>query len=155
MAATQTPLARRTLPQVVLARAERQALVTRAPALAIAVFTLVAAALGGATARVLDPGDFHSLNDALWWSLQTITTVGYGDVVPRHTEGRVIGSIIMLMGIGFITVVTAAITASLIGSSQRAQSPLPGDRLEERLERVAERLLAIEQALVGSEGSGR
>ena len=135
------------IPQIVLQKAERRALVMRAPALAIAGVTLLAAGLGGVIARVVDPGDFPSLSDALWWSLQTVTTVGYGDVVPRHTEGRIIGSIIMCMGIGFITVVTAAVTATLIGSAERARAPLPDSDLDAGLATIAERLAAIEEAL--------
>ena len=58
-----------------------------------------------------DRNDFHSLGAAIWWALQTVTTVGYGDVVPRSTGGRVIGAIVMLSGIGFHTIITAAVTA--------------------------------------------
>ena len=143
------------IPQVVLQRVERRALIMRAPALAIAGVTVLAASLGGVIARVVDPGDFPSLSDALWWSLQTVTTVGYGDVVPRHTEGRIIGSIIMCMGIGFITVATAVVTATLIGSAQRAEPPLPDPALEAGLARIAERLGAIEAALARSDGPTR
>jgi voltage-gated potassium channel Kch len=139
--------AKQPLPQIVLARAERRALILRAPALAIAGFIVLAAAFGGVIARLVDPGDFPSLGDALWWSLQTVTTVGYGDVVPRHTEGRVIGAIIMCMGIGFITVVTSAVTATLIGSAQRDRDAPHARELEAGLTRIADRLAAIEDAL--------
>ena len=80
----------------------------------IAVITLVITLLGGTLAWLIDRNEFSSLGDSIWWALQTVTTVGYGDVVPRETDGRVIGVILMLQGIGLITVVAAAVTATLI-----------------------------------------
>src|SRR5690349_4410693 len=79
----------------------------------IAMFTIVFAVAGGLLIRVFDKQDFPTIGDGLWWSLQTVTTVGYGDIVPHNTEGRVIASLVMLTGIGFIAVVTAAVTAAL------------------------------------------
>ena len=49
----------------------------------------------------------HSFFDALWWSLSTITTVGYGDIYPVTTAGRVIGGFTMIVGISAFAVVTA------------------------------------------------
>ena len=46
----------------------------------------------------------------MWWAMQTVTTVGYGDVTPRHTSGRIVAVFVMLEGIAFLTIVIAAIT---------------------------------------------
>jgi hypothetical protein len=94
----------------------------------IALATVTIALAGAILARLLDRKDFHSLGEAMWWSLQTVTTVGYGDVVPEGTEGRVIGGIIMLAGVAFLAVVTGAVTAALIESARRrGLSPRRGD----------------------------
>ena len=55
----------------------------------------------------------------LWWAVQTVTTVGYGDTVPQTLAGRALATLVMLTGIGFISVVTAAITAAFIESARR------------------------------------
>jgi voltage-gated potassium channel len=135
-----------TVPRLVR-HAEHSPLLTRLPVIVIAGFTMIAALLAGVVVRLSDPADFRSLPDALWWSVQTITTVGYGDIVPRHTEGRVIAAIVMLMGIALIAVVTATVTATLVNASRADSEREPGDEIGERLDQNSTRLTAIEQAL--------
>lgn len=55
----------------------------------------------------------------LWYSLVTITTVGYGDVVPVTEKGQVFGTILILFGVVFFSLITANISAFLVGSEQR------------------------------------
>jgi voltage-gated potassium channel len=99
--------------------------------------------------RLVDRQEFPSIGKGLWFALQTVTTVGYGDVTPTHTDGRVIGAVVMLTGIGFLAVITASVTASLIEASRRR---LVGSETElaERLEEVSDRLVRIEASLGGS-----
>lgn len=52
--------------------------------------------------------------DGLWWAIVTITTVGYGDIVPKTTAGRLIAVVVMVVGIGFIAVLTGAIAERFI-----------------------------------------
>jgi len=56
--------------------------------------------------------NLHSLFDAFYWALVTISTVGYGDITPVSTEGRAISMIIMLTGIGLISFITSVIVSS-------------------------------------------
>lgn len=140
-----------TVPRLVR-HAERSPLLTRLPVIVIAGFTMIAALLAGVLVRLTDPGDFRSLPDALWWAVQTITTVGYGDIVPRHTEGRVIAAIVMLMGIALIAVVTATVTATLVIAGRADSETEPGDEIGERLDQISNRLTVIEQALDRSAG---
>ena len=100
----------------------------------MSVYTVLVTLAGGTLVWLLARDDFASFGAALWWAVQTVTTVGYGDVVPSNTEGRVIGVIVMLSGIGFLTVITAAVTASLIEAARR------------RLERGSEHDLAAQLA---------
>ena len=73
--------------------------------------------------RIVDPDNFPSLGLAIWWALQTVTTVGYGDVVPTTAAGRVIGGIEMVLGISFITFLTAGVTSIVIQrGSAKAQA---------------------------------
>ena len=61
-------------------------------------------------------GRINSFGDAIWWSSATITTVGYGDVFPITTTGRVVGVITMVVGISTFAVVTAKVAEFLIHS---------------------------------------
>src|SRR5215218_8326835 len=117
--------------------------IRRASAL-IALITLAIGLGAGLLMRTFDPREFHSTGSGLWWSVQTLTTVGYGDKVPTNTEGRLLAVAVMVAGLGFMSVVTAAITAAFIEAARRRR------RLPEEitLEHIAQRLDQIEAALV-------
>ena len=85
----------------------------------IAVFTVVVTVAGGVLERLLDHQEYPTIGRGLWFALQTVTTVGYGDVTPSESGGRFIAAVVMLSGIGFLAVITAAVTASLVESSRR------------------------------------
>jgi voltage-gated potassium channel len=63
--------------------------------------------------------------DALWWGIVTLTTVGYGDVVPKTPEGRVIASVLMLLGVGLFSAITATLTSFLIQGGGHPASEIP------------------------------
>lgn len=58
------------------------------------------------------PERFTTIPHAIWWGMATLTTVGYGDVVPVSTMGRVLGVVIMLLGVG-----TFALPAGILASA--------------------------------------
>jgi voltage-gated potassium channel len=74
--------------------------------------------------------------DALWWGVTTLTTVGYGDTYPVTSEGRLGAMILMLLGIGLFSAITATITSYFI--SQETPARDRGDRVVERLQRLAD-----------------
>jgi voltage-gated potassium channel len=125
----------------------RESLTARRAAGIIAGFTVLITVAGGILERVVDHREFHTIGRGLWFALQTVTTVGYGDVTPKQADGRFIGAVVMLTGLGFLAVITASVTASLVESSRRryaAQSDVDETR---RLEDLSERLARIEAAL--------
>lgn len=77
---------------------------------------LVFVIIAGAVFSVLEDTDFAS---GLWYVLVTVTTVGYGDLVPRTETGRVFGAFLILFGVVLFSIVTANIAAFLIGSDQK------------------------------------
>jgi voltage-gated potassium channel len=125
----------------------RESLTARRAAAIIAAFTLIITVAGGILERVFDRQEFPTIGRGLWFALQTVTTVGYGDVTPRQSDGRFIGAVVMLTGIGFLAVITASVTASLIESSRRrfAESEV---ELARQLQEVSERLVRIEASLI-------
>lgn len=77
--------------------------------------TFVLLALAGAVVIwIVDKHDFPSLGLATWWSLQTVTTVGYGDVVPTTVVGRLIGGVELVLGVSFVAFLTAGVTSNVI-----------------------------------------
>ena len=62
----------------------------------IVTATMVLTIMGGVLVWILDREDFPTVGDGLWWALQTVTTVGYGDVTPSDGVGRVIGTVVVL-----------------------------------------------------------
>jgi voltage-gated potassium channel len=125
----------------------RESLTARRAAGIIAGVTVLITVAGGILERLIDHQEFPTIGRGLWFALQTVTTVGYGDVTPRQTDGRLIGAVVMLSGIGFLAVITASVTASLVESSRRryaTQSDLDEAR---RLEDLNERLARIEAAV--------
>lgn len=57
------------------------------------------------------PEIFHNAFDALWWSIATFTTVGYGDIYPITAAGKVLSAVIAMLGIGLVAVPTGIISA--------------------------------------------
>jgi voltage-gated potassium channel len=124
-------------------------LTVRRAARIIAGSSLLLTLVGGVVARLLDHRDFETFGDGLWWALQTVTTVGYGDVVPRNTIGRLLGAALMLNGIALVAVITAAVTATFIERARRERGG-EEDRVMAKLERIESRLDELQAGGSGS-----
>jgi voltage-gated potassium channel len=111
---------------------------------AIALATLLVTIFCAVVMRLVDSKDFDNIGVAFWWAVQTVTTVGYGDEVPTDVAGRAVAALLMLTGIGFLTVVTASITAALIETVRRRTGDPQQARLEAKLDEVIERLQKLE-----------
>ena len=101
------------------------------------------------------PGsNIHTLGESVWWSLVTVTTVGYGDYTPVTVQGRITACLIMGIGLLTLAVVTAQVASSFVaqGSSRARRAPqteaAPPEvtlaALDRRLARIEELLLAAE-----------
>jgi voltage-gated potassium channel len=96
----------------------------------VALLTLFLVVVAGAAQATFDSNEFPSMWDGVWWAVVTVTTVGYGDFYPSDVEGRLIGIAVMLLGIGFISVLTATI------ASQFIQNDTNSNELLETLRRI-------------------
>ncbi|MGH3018706.1 MAG: potassium channel family protein, partial [Gaiellaceae bacterium] len=122
-------------------------LTARRAGLAISAVTVLATVAAGVLLWLVDRSEFPNVGLGLWWAVQTVTTVGYGDEVPTTAHGRAIAAVVMVLGIGFLSVFTAAVTAAFVESARRR---LRGDELAdvaERLDAIGERLDRIEAKL--------
>ena len=117
-------------------------------AAALVVFVwLIAIVTFGILERIVDPHSFKSIWLALWWSIQTVTTVGYGDIVPQATAGKVMGAILMVGGLSFLSILTATITSSFVARRQRQAMARGDDPTMQKLEKISERIEALEAEL--------
>ena len=66
----------------------------------------------------VQPDNFSSVFDSLWWAVATLTTVGYGDIYPITVGGKILGSIIALLGIGIVALPTGIISSAFIEKIQ-------------------------------------
>ena len=82
-----------------------------------AIVIVVATAIAGIVERGTE-GGIENWGTVIWWAIATITTVGYGDVVPISPMGRVVGVLLMLVGIGVFGVLTANIAAWFVEQGQ-------------------------------------
>jgi voltage-gated potassium channel Kch len=120
----------------------------RGAAVLIAIVSSLMTVGAGLLMTIVDHANFPSVGSGLWWAVQTVTTVGYGDHVPANVAGRLVAALVMLVGIGFLTVITAAITSTFVSRSRREQASSSGlTPTEEQLKQIAERLERIEAAL--------
>ncbi|MGZ4381713.1 MAG: potassium channel family protein [Gaiellaceae bacterium] len=116
----------------------------RGAAVIIAVVTTTLTVGAGLLMTIVDHKEFGSVGVGLWWAVQTVTTVGYGDHVPADVVGRLLASAVMLIGIGFVTVITAAITSAFVAQAREERGTAPPS---DQLAAIADQLDRIEKAL--------
>jgi voltage-gated potassium channel len=120
----------------------------RGAAVVIATVSTTITLGAGTLMTVIDREQFPSIGSGLWWAAQTVTTVGYGDDVPVSFAGRLLAVAVMLIGIGFLTVITAAITSTFVARSSLEAAPSGSDpAAAEQLSHIEKRLARIEAAL--------
>jgi voltage-gated potassium channel len=90
--------------------------------------------------RLVDPHDFPTIGLALWWAVMTVTTVGYGDIVPTTTAGRIVAAALMVTGFASLSLLTGFVASLLVHRRASADT-------ESGLARIEHRLAEIERVL--------
>ena len=116
--------------------------------------TLAIVIVGGVAMTLLDRDEYSNVWEGMWWAIQTVTTVGYGDVTPKNAAGRLVAAALMLEGVAFVAIVTAAITSTFVeraraqrGTDDATHQELAEQRLDAQLQDITERLARLEQML--------
>jgi voltage-gated potassium channel len=125
--------------------------------LVIAVW-LVAIIVFGIVQRLADPGTFPTIWLAWWWAIQTVTTVGYGDVVPGQVAGKAVAAVMMVGGLSFLSILTATITSAFIARRQERARDMGTDPVMRELNRLSAQFGALtaelERARLGGDPAG-
>jgi voltage-gated potassium channel Kch len=137
-----------------LARFLRKPVTVRSAAGIIVTSTAVIVVASGLLMRLLDHKEYPNIFIGMWWAIQTVTTVGYGDVTPKDVAGRIVASFVMLEAIALVAIVTAAITSTFVARAAHMQvlAEAKDERAEEarnqaRFEELSVRLDRLETLL--------
>jgi voltage-gated potassium channel len=137
---------------------------TEPPSARLAAGTIVTATglvvvIGGVLMRALDHTEYSNVWVGMWWALQTVTTVGYGDVTPQHISGRLVAAFVMFEGIAFLAIITAAITSTFVArataehdAAETSEELTEMQRIEQRLDDLDGKLDRLEAALRSPRG---
>jgi voltage-gated potassium channel len=112
-----------------------------------AVLTLIAVLGGGAAFAAVENKNDLSAWDGVWWAIQTVTTVGYGDTKVTTDAGRIIAICLMITGIGFVAVLTAAAAERFMRGRRAEEERARTEReaIQGRLDQIIARLDALER----------
>jgi voltage-gated potassium channel len=122
----------------------------------VALLTLLTTFCGGAAFAGVERGHNERIEntwDGIWWALETMTTVGYGDVSPETDGGRMIALVVMVIGIGFLSMLIGLVAQQFVQPQVRGLEGEVRDvgdvevEVQAELRAMADRLLAIERRL--------
>jgi voltage-gated potassium channel len=110
--------------------------------------------LSGFVVTLIDHKDFPNFGTGVWWAIVTLGTVGYGDVVPHTGWGRVVGSVVIIVGVTFLSFLIATVTSYFVAAEEaeaaeevNAARAARAAEAAATLRRIEDRLAAIEAKL--------
>jgi voltage-gated potassium channel len=114
----------------------------------VAVVAMSLAFVAAVLESLVDSG-IDGFGNALWWAIATVTTVGYGDVVPETSIGRLIAAVLMLAGVSAIPITTSLVVSvfvSRLQAAERERDAVERAELVARLERIENALLRMTES---------
>jgi voltage-gated potassium channel Kch len=147
-------VARRRVIERRVTRFLREPVSVRNAAAVIVTATALVVVGSGVLMWLLDHSEYPDIGRGLWWAMQTVTTVGYGDVTPAHTSGRIVATVVMLWGVAFVSILVAAVTSTFVARAERereqaepAQDQSDEAGINARFDDLAARLDRVEAML--------
>ncbi|MGH2907244.1 MAG: potassium channel family protein [Solirubrobacterales bacterium] len=113
----------------------------------LAGVTFAMALVAGFVETLVDHEEFQNFGQGVWWAIVTLATVGYGDFVPKTTAGRAVGAVVIVIGVTFLTFLTATVTSLFVSSDQKEATAKQISAAREHAEATTETLARIEQRL--------
>jgi len=124
----------------------------------IVTATAAVVVVAGVVMHVLNKQEYPTVWVGMWWAMQTVTTVGYGDVTPKDAQGRIVATLVMLEGIAFLAIVTAAITSTFVERANVARDRDEADtksEIDQRFDELERRLDDLRALLLNQTDSAR
>ncbi len=115
---------------------------------ALIVFTVVVG--GGVVFDAVEPGQDLSTWDGLWWATETVTTVAYGDIYPTTALGRIVATVVMTTGIGFVALLTGALAQRFLYGGSKNVAPgraASEDEISRKLDDLSRQISELQKAL--------
>ena len=115
---------------------------------ALIVFTVVVG--GGVIFVAVERGQDLSTWDGLWWAAETVTTVAYGDIYPTTAMGRLVATVVMTAGIGFVALLTGALAQRFLYGGSASATPEPdADKAEimRKLDELSSQIAELQKDL--------
>jgi voltage-gated potassium channel len=115
---------------------------------ALIVFTVVVG--GGVVFDAVEPGQGLSTWDGLWWAAETVTTVAYGDIYPTTALGRIVATVVMATGIGFVALLTGALAQRFLYGSGEGAAPqvTPGEgEIARKLDELSRQISELQKVM--------
>lgn len=109
------------------------------------VIAVIIVMLSGILIAGIDP-NIKTIWDGLWWALVTVTTVGYGDVVPVSAAGKLFGALLILLGIGLFSLLTASFSAFFVSKEEQKEKHIEKQTLE-KLNSIEKKLIELERTI--------
>jgi voltage-gated potassium channel len=103
--------------------------------------------LAGFLVTLVDRKDFPTFGTGVWWAIVTLGTVGYGDVVPHTAWGRVLGSVVIVVGVTFLAFLIAIVTSYFVSGEQEEKEAREREQRTADLAEAIGSLRRIEQRL--------
>ena len=138
--------------RVIAKRVEKKGLRPRVAASIIAILWLIAIVIFGIVEHLVDPDTFDNVWLGMWWATQTVTTVGYGDVVPADTGGMVIATVLMIGGLSLFAVITGFITSAFVARAQADNRSRTDDPVIVKLDEIEAQIEALKDGLARISG---
>ena len=107
--------------------------------------------LSGFVVTVVDHKDFPTFGTGIWWAIVTLGTVGYGDVVPHTAWGRVVGSVVIIVGVTFLSFLIATVTSYFVAAEEAEATAATTEERNRQLAETMKSLRRIEQRLASIE----
>ena len=128
-------------------RIAKKGLRPRVAAAVIATLWLIAIVVFGIVEHLIDGDTFNTVWSGMWWATQTVTTVGYGDIVPKDWVGQLIAVLLMVGGLSLFAVVTGSITSAFVTAAQAGTRSDAEVALEQKLDDLAAEMAALREQI--------
>jgi len=135
-------------------RVEKKGLRPRYAAYLIVSVWAVAVVVFGTVEHLVEPDTFPNVWLGMWWALETVTTVGYGDVVPADTAGKVIATFLLFGGLSLLAVVTGVVTSAFVTQAQVEKQATGEDPMIEKLDELSRRLDSVQAEIARGRQQG-